>query len=230
MTGPVPRTNASLCIGRSEASHSEVLASVEKQKSSNWAQQTHDTRRAEDTYAKKVSQRARAALTTRLESNEELSLTEVADAPLRWRRFLEFYDHRETRIRATAQVVFADVVDSRRAQQELIELLSWVRNRWWLRLSPDDVDAPNESFMDPQALLESPRSVKRRMHAERVFICLEERFGSQLVEYERNMVRAQHDEEWKWRMLTRMQPRRKRLRLPVVVLGGSGARRRPCSC
>ena len=46
---------------------------------------------------------------------------------LRWRHFLEFYDHRETRIRATAQVVFADVDDSHRAQQELIELLSWVR-------------------------------------------------------------------------------------------------------
>ena len=80
--------------------------------------------------------------------------------PLRWRRFLEFYDHRESRIRATAQVVFADVVDNRRAQQELIELLSWVRDRWWLRLSPDDVDARNESFMDPQALLELPCSVR----------------------------------------------------------------------
>ena len=43
--------------------------------------------------------------------------------PLRWRCLLEFYDHRETRIR---------VVDSHRAQQELFELLSWVRNRWWL--------------------------------------------------------------------------------------------------
>ena len=46
---------------------------------------------------------------------------------------------------------FADEVDSHRAQQELIELLSWVRDRWRLRLSPDDVDAHNESFMDPQA-------------------------------------------------------------------------------
>ena len=33
------------------------------------------------------------------------------------------------------------------------------------------------------------------MHAERVLICLEERFGSQLVEYERNMVRARYGEE-----------------------------------
>ena len=33
------------------------------------------------------------------------------------------------------------------------------------------------------------------MRAERVFICLEERFGSQLVEYERNMVRARYGEE-----------------------------------
>ena len=102
--------------------------------------------------------------------------------------FLGFYDHRETRIRTTAQVVFADVVDSRRAQQELIELLSWVRDRWWLRLSPDDVDERNESFMDPC-------SVRRRMRGERVLICLEERFGSQLVEYEWNMVRARYGEE-----------------------------------
>ena len=87
--------------------------------------------------------------------------------PLRWRRLLEFYDHSETRICATAQVVFAVVVDSHCAQQELIELLSKLRDRWWLRLSPDDVDARNESFMDPQALLELPCSVRRRMHAER---------------------------------------------------------------
>ena len=31
------------------------------------------------------------------------------------------------------------------------------------------------------------------MHAERTLICLEEHLGSQLVEYERNMVRARHD-------------------------------------
>ena len=93
---------------------------------------------------------------------------------LRWRRFLEFYDHRETRIRATAQIVFADVVDSHRAQQELIELLSTVRNRWWLRLSPEDVDAHNESVLDPQAFLELPCPVRRRVRAERALICLEE--------------------------------------------------------
>ena len=68
---------------------------------------------------------------------------EDADVPLRWRRLLEFHDHRETRIRAIAQVVFAGVVDSHCAQQELIELLSWVRDRWWLRLSHEDVDAHN---------------------------------------------------------------------------------------
>ena len=33
------------------------------------------------------------------------------------------------------------------------------------------------------------------MHAERALICLEEHFGSQLVEFERNMVRARHGEE-----------------------------------
>ena len=140
-------------------------------------------------------QRFRVALTTRLESDAELFLAEVADVPLRWRRFLEFYDHSETRIRATAQVVFAHVVDSHRAEQELIELLSWLRDGWWLRLSPDDVDARNESFMDPQAFLELPCPVRRRMHAERALLFLEEHFGSQLVEYERNMVRARHDEE-----------------------------------
>ena len=116
MTGPVPRYNASLCIGSAEASHSEVLAPVERQMCSYSTPQAHD----EDTYAEEILQRFRAALTTRLESNEELFLAEIADVPLRWRRFLEFYDHRETRIRATAQVVFADVVDSRRAQQELL--------------------------------------------------------------------------------------------------------------
>ena len=178
--------DASLCTGRAEASHLEVLPSVERQIRSNWAQQAHDTRPAEDTYAKEVLQRFRVALTTRLESDAELLSAEDADVPLRWRRFLEFYDHRETRIRTTEQVVFAGVVDSHRVQQELIELLSWMRDRWWLRLSPEDVDAHNESFMDPQAFLELPCPVRRRMRAERALICLDEHFGGQLVEYERN--------------------------------------------
>ena len=179
--------DASFCTGRAEASHSEVLASVEMQIRSSWAQQVHDTRLAEDTYAEEVLQRFRVALTTRLESDAELLSAEDADVPLRWRRFLEFYDHSETRIRVTAQVAFAGVVDSHRTQQELIELLSWVRDRWWLRLSPENVDAHNESFMDPQAFLELPCPVRRRMHAERALVCLEQHFGIQLVEYERNI-------------------------------------------
>ena len=64
--------NASFCVGSDEASHSEVLAPVERQICSNWAQQAHDARPAEDTYAEEVFQRFRMALTTRLESNEEL--------------------------------------------------------------------------------------------------------------------------------------------------------------
>ena len=116
--------DASFCTGRAEASYSEVLPSVERQIRSNQAQQAHDTRPVEDTYAEEVLQRFRVALTTRLESDAELLSAEDADVPLRWRRFLEFYDHSETRICATAQVVFADLVDSHRAQQEMIELLS----------------------------------------------------------------------------------------------------------
>ena len=187
--------DASFCTGRAEASYSEVLPSVERQIRSNWAQQAHDTRPAEDTYAEEVLQRFRVALTTRLESDAELLSAEDADVPLRWRRLLEFYDHSEKRIRATTQVVFAGVFDRHRAQQELIQLLSRVRDRWWLRLSPEDVDAHNESFMDPQAPLELPCPVRRRMHAERASICLEEHFGSQLVKYERNMVQARHSDE-----------------------------------
>ena len=113
----------SFCTGRAEASHLEVLASVERQIRSNWAQQAHDTRPADDTYAEEVLHRFRVVLTTRLESDAELLSAEDADVLLLWRRLLEFYDHSETRIRATAQVVFADVVDSHRAEQEF-ELLS----------------------------------------------------------------------------------------------------------
>ena len=75
---------------------------MEMQIRSNWAQQAHDMRSAEDTYEKEVLQRFGVALTTRLESDAELLLAEDTDVPLRWRRFLEFYDHRETRIRAAA--------------------------------------------------------------------------------------------------------------------------------
>ena len=107
------------------------------------------------------------ALTTRRENDAELLSAEDADVPLRWRLLLEFYDHRETRIRASAQVVFAGVVDSHRAQQ--------------------DVDAHNENFMDPQASLELPCPVRRWVRAERALLCLEQHFGIQLVEYERNM-------------------------------------------
>ena len=91
------------------------------------------------------------ALATRLESDAELLSAENADVPLRWKRLVEFYDHSETRIRATAQVAFAGVVNSHCTQQKLIELLSWTCDRWWLCLSPEDVDAHDESFMDPQA-------------------------------------------------------------------------------
>ena len=185
--------DASFCTGRAEASHSEVLASVERQIRSSWAQQAHDTRPAEDTCAEEVLQRFRVALTRRLESDAELLSAEDADVPL-WRRLLEFYDHRETRIRATAQVVFAGVVDSHSAQQEFIELLSWVRDRWWLRLSPEDVDARNESFMDPQAFLELPCPVRRQMRAERALVRLEQHFGIKLVEYERNMAERARQE------------------------------------
>ena len=134
------------------------------------------------------------ALTTRLESDAELLSAEGADVPLRWRRLLEFYDHGETRIRATAQVAFAGVVDSHCAQQELIELLSWVRDRWWLRLSPEDVDAHSKSFMDPQAFLELPCPLRRQMRAERALVRLEQHLGSQLVEYERNMAERTQQE------------------------------------
>ena len=73
--------NASFCIGSAGASHSEVLAPVERQICSNWAPQAHDARPAEDTHAEEVFLRFRVALTTRLESNEELFLAEVADVP-----------------------------------------------------------------------------------------------------------------------------------------------------
>ena len=136
------------------------------------AQQAHDTQPAVDTYVKEVLQRFRAALTTRLESDAELISAENADVPLRWRCLLEFHDHSETQIRVTPQVVFAGVVDSHRAQQELIELSSRVRDKWWLRLSPEDVDSHIESVMDPQTFLELPCPVRRRMHAERALICL----------------------------------------------------------
>ena len=148
-----------------------------------------------DTYAKEALQCFRVALTTRLETDAKLLSAEIADVFLRWKRLLELYDYSETRIRAIEQVIFADVVDSHRAQQELIELLSRVRDMWWLRLSPEDVDAHKESSMDQQAFLELPCPVRRRMHAERALICLEVHFGGQLVEYERNMVRARHSEE-----------------------------------
>ena len=178
-----------------EASHSEVLPSVERQIRSNWVQQAHDMWPAEDTCAKEVLQRSRVALTTRRESDAELFSAEDADVLLRRKRLLEFYDHSVTRIRAIAQVAFAGVVDSHCTKQELIELLSMVRNWWWLRLPPRDVDAHKESFMDAQAFLELPCPVRRRMHSERALICLEEHFGSQLVEYELNMVRARQGEE-----------------------------------
>ena len=75
--------DASFCTGRAEASHLEVLASVERQIRSNRAQQAHDTRPAEDTYVEEVLQHFCVALTTRLESDAELLSAEDADVPLR---------------------------------------------------------------------------------------------------------------------------------------------------
>ena len=128
------------------------------------------------------------ALTTRLESDTGLLSAEDADVLLHWRRFLEFYDHRVTRIRATAHFMFTGVIDSHHARQKLFELLSWMRDRWWLRLSPEDVDEHNVSIMDLQAFLELPCPVRRRVRAERALVRLEEHFGSQLVEHEQDLV------------------------------------------
>ena len=72
---------AALCTVRAETSLSEVLASVERQIRSNWAQQVHDTRPEEDIYAEEVLQRFRAAFTTRIESDAELLSGEDADVP-----------------------------------------------------------------------------------------------------------------------------------------------------
>ena len=72
--------------------------------------------------------------------------------------------------------------------------MSGVRDRWWLRLSSEDVDAHSESFMDPQAFLELPCPVRRQMRAERALFRLEHHFGSQLVEYERNMAERTRQE------------------------------------
>ena len=173
--------NASFCIGSAEASNSEVLAPVERQMCSHWAQQAHD---ATDTYAEEIPQRFRSALATRLESTEELFLAEVAVAPLRWRRILEFSDHSKTRIRATAQVVLADVVDSHRAQQVLIELLSLgarqaVGSDCLPRVLTHTKRAPWTRKLTWNCRVPP---VRRRMRAERALICLEEHFGSQLVD------------------------------------------------
>ena len=69
---------------------------------------------------------------------------------------------------------FACVVDSHSAQQ--------------------DVDAHNENFMDPQTFLKLPCPVRRKMRAERALVRLEQHFGSQLVEYERNMAERTRQE------------------------------------
>ena len=71
--------DASFCTCRAKASHSEVLLSVERQIRSKRSQQAHDTRPAEDTYAKEVFQHSRVALTTCLESDAELLSAEDAD-------------------------------------------------------------------------------------------------------------------------------------------------------
>ena len=144
-------------------------------------------RQQEDINTEEVLQRFRVTFTTRLESDAEPLLAEDAVVPLHWRRLLEFYDHRETRIRATAQVAFAGVVNSHRAQRKLTELLSWACDRWWLQLSPKDADAHNEGVIDPQAFLELSCPVRRRIRAKRALVRVEQRFGNQLVEFERNM-------------------------------------------
>ena len=56
-----------------------------------------------------------------------------------------------------------------------------------LQLSLEDVDAHNESVVDPQAFLELSCPVKRRIRAERASVRLEQRFGNQLVEFKRDM-------------------------------------------
>ena len=69
---------------------------------------------------------------------------------------------------------FAGVVDSYQAQQDLIELLTCVRDKWYLQLSLKVVEARSKIFVDSQAHLELPCLVKQWMRTERVLIRLDQ--------------------------------------------------------
>ena len=62
----------------------------------------------------------------------------------------------------------------------------WLK-KCWFPLSPKDADAHNEGVIDPQAFLELSCPVRRRIRAKRALVRVEQRFGNQLVEFERNM-------------------------------------------
>ena len=97
--------DASFCTGRAEASHSEVLPSVERHRSAPIGRNRPSTRGEQRTLMRKRYFSASAWHSPHvLKATRSCFRLRCRCAPL-----LEFYDHSETQIRATAQVVFADV-------------------------------------------------------------------------------------------------------------------------
>lgn len=152
------------------ASNEEVLADIEAQIPRNWAAQDESTRpsRKED-YAVEVRQRFQSALTTRLASDEELLRSTEgteADPLLLSLRLLRFYDRAEQRLRRVA---------NDNSREGLCSGLAWLRQRWWLRLDPEEAVAVGLEHEGAGETVANILWRSERIGAEHAVRCLEER-------------------------------------------------------
>jgi hypothetical protein len=139
----------------------DVMVAVDARIRTNWELQPPVTRPPhEEDYAAEIRDRFRTALATNLASDHDVA---TVGAPLHLSHgLLRHYEERERLARDAASIAFGAVAASSATRAEALthirEFVSWVWERWWLRLVPEDV-ALEDDF------LELSRARLRAQHA-----------------------------------------------------------------
>jgi len=131
------------------AQSNEVMATVERRLWKNWEAQPEESRQSKEDYAAEVRHRFSVALSTELESDRELLAPMLDDDahPAHVAQhlslfLLRYYEQEEQRAREAAATLFSSKgLDPEKRMQcasILRSFVNWTRERWWLRLTPED--------------------------------------------------------------------------------------------
>jgi hypothetical protein len=125
----------------------EVMEAVEKNISKNWEELSTESKLSREDYATEVRERFGIALSSALESDREVidqMMWDIEDNHSLHLSFflLQYYEFREQCAREAASLLFGfrPLDDELRTHcmSYLMSFVSWMRERWWLRLTPED--------------------------------------------------------------------------------------------